>query len=48
MSGPSTSSIEAGWYARVVIDQKRLNVKAALLGPGGETLVSTDIPSGWD
>lgn len=39
--------LEAGWYARVVIDQKRLNVKAALLGPGGETLVSTDVPSGW-
>lgn len=39
--------LEAGWYARLVIDQKRLNVKAALLGPSGETLVSTDAPPGW-
>lgn len=39
--------LQAGWYVRAVIEQKRLNVKAALLGPGGETLVSTDVPAGW-
>jgi CHAT domain-containing protein/uncharacterized protein HemY len=40
-------NLEAGWYVRVVIDQKRLNVKAALLGPGGETLLAVDGPAGW-
>jgi CHAT domain-containing protein/Tfp pilus assembly protein PilF len=36
--------LEAGWYARVVIDQSALDVTAALLGPGGETVVTVDDP----
>lgn len=39
--------LSAGWYARVVIDQKRLDVKAALLGPGGESVVAVDGPADW-
>ena len=39
--------LEAGWYARVVIDQGRLDVAATLLDPGGKSLVATDVPAGW-
>ena len=36
--------LEAGWYARVVIDQSDLDVAATLLGPGGETVMAVDDP----
>lgn len=36
--------LEAGWYARVAIEQSGLDVAANLLGPGGETVVAVDDP----